>query len=133
MLQQLYVRRGDPVRPGQPLFVLEAQPESDTYLQAKADLENAIAAQTDAAANVAHEKILLSRRQILVQEKALDQESLDTANINYKNAVDNLTAADAKVNSAKANLEHAAWSKSQKSVVLNSKVQCSIPISYLRN
>lgn len=117
VLQQLFVRRGDAVKPGQRLFVLEAQPESDSYLQAKADLNSAIAEKNDAEANVAHQKILLSRRQYLVGQKALDLESLDTARINYKNAVERLASANAKVESAKARLENAAWSRSKKSVV----------------
>lgn len=117
ILQQLFVRRGDVVKPGQPLFVLEPQPESDTYLQAKADLDSAIAEKNEAEANVAHQKILLSRREYLVRAKALDLESLDTARINYKNAVDKLAAANAKVNSQKAKLENAAWSRSKKSVI----------------
>lgn len=117
VLQQLYVKRGDQVTPGQPLFSLEAQPESDTYMQAKADLDNALAAQAEAQANVAHEKLLLDRRQVLLSKQVLDTETVDNATINYKDALTKLAAADAKVDAARANLQHAAWSKSQKSII----------------
>lgn len=116
VLKQLFIKKGDPVTPQQPLFVLEEQPEGASYLQAKADLENAVAQQQEATANLNHEKLLLSRRQYLVEKKAMDQETLDSASIKYKDAVAKLAAAEAKVSSAKANLEQAAWAKSQKAI-----------------
>ncbi len=121
VLQKLFVKRGDPVSVGQALFVLEQQPESSSYAQAKADLDNAIAAQAEAKADVEFQKKLLARQEILMQKNVIALETLDTFQNKYTNAVAKFNAATAKVNSQKATLEQAGWTRSQKSVVAEQK------------
>lgn len=117
VLKQLFVRRGNVVAANQPLFTLEKEPEDSSQAQAKADLDNAIAEQTLTQGDVEHQQILLKRREYLVQQKALAQEDLDIARINYKDAVAKLAAATAKVNSARANFERSQWTSAQKAIV----------------
>lgn len=88
ILKELLVQRGAQVQAGQTLFVLDPQPESDALKQAEAKLELA--------------KITLERRQSLIAKHAVQQEALDTALSDYKQA--------------EAALMQAQWSQKQKTM-----------------
>lgn len=88
ILKELLVQRGTQVQAGQTLFVLDSQPESDALKQAEAKLELA--------------KITLARRQSLIAKHAVQQEALDTALSDYRQA--------------EAALMQAQWSQKQKTM-----------------
>jgi len=88
ILKELNVQRGDTVKSGQPLFVLEQQPESDQLKQAQAKFDLA--------------KTILQRRQALIRKGAIQQESLDSAQSDFLQA--------------QAALSQAQWTQNQKTI-----------------
>ncbi|MBS0359045.1 MAG: HlyD family efflux transporter periplasmic adaptor subunit [Proteobacteria bacterium] len=102
VLTSLFVSRGDHVVVGQPLYVLEQQPESDIEKQSEAQKEQTIA-QLELA------KLTLKRYQELVRKNAIDQNAVDTAQ-------SNVNALTAQLASTNAMLTQARWSSSKKIV-----------------
>lgn len=102
VLKELPVERGQQVKAGQTLFVLEQQPESDQLLQAKAEYE-----QSEADLTLA--EITFKRQKALVKSHAASQESLDKA-------IKNLAQAKAELAKANANLQQSQWNTAQKTI-----------------
>ncbi len=116
VLKQLLVARGDRVKQGQMLFVLEQQPESDAYQAAVENLNQSIAARDSIIANLAYAKLTYERYKVLVPEKAIQQSELDNARANYNSLQAQLLQANANIASAQASLAQSKWTKDQKIV-----------------
>ena len=102
VLKELPVDRGQQVKPGQTLFVLEQQPESDQLLQAQAEYKQS-------EANLTLAEITFNRQKALVKNHAASQECLD-------NATKNLSQAKAELAKAHANLQQFQWNAAQKTI-----------------
>ena len=116
VMKELFVDRGDTVKKGQPLLTLEAEPESDAYQVAVENLQQAIAARDATAANLAYAKITYERNKVLVPRKALQQSELDRSKANYDATIAQLAQANANIESVKASLASARWTKDQKKI-----------------
>lgn len=114
VLKELLVSEGNIVQPGQKLLVLEAQPESDAYLAARANVQQAIDTRDAAAANLQYAKLTFERNKVLVPKRAIQQSELDRSKASYDAEVANLAHATAAIDTAKANLAQANWTKNQK-------------------
>ena len=115
-LKQLLVTRGDQVKPGQTLFVLEAEPESDAYRAALDNLKQSTFARDAILANLSFAKLTYERYQILVPKGAIQQSQLDNAKSSYQSMLAQLAQANANIATAKANLAQAKWTSGQKIV-----------------
>ena len=114
VLKTLFVDRGMFVKKGEPLFVLEMQPESDAYQAALENLKQTIASRDAIAFNLAYAKITYERYQILLPKRAIDQSRLDQAKANYHALLAGLDEVDAAIASKKASLHQAKWTQDQK-------------------
>jgi HlyD family secretion protein len=119
-LIQLNVMRGDQVKVGDPIFILDQQPETDKLKQAQNNLAQAeqtlIDLQKGQRATVMEElaaqraqivsqlkldKITLDRYENLLKKGYIDKQSVDTARTTYKTDLKRLTQADANIADAK--------------------------------
>lgn len=116
VLTELMVARGMQVKQGQPLFALEAQPESDEYQAAQENLQQMIAARDATAANLVYAKITYERNKILVPKKAIQQSELDRSKATYDANIAQLAQANATIESAKATLAQSKWTLGQKTI-----------------
>lgn len=116
MLEELFVERGSRVKKGAPLFVLEPQPESDTYAAALENLNQTLAARDAIAANLTFAKLTYERYQVLVPKHAIEQSALDNAKSIYNSTLAQLSQANANIAASKANLAQANWVKEQKTI-----------------
>lgn len=117
VLKELLVSKGMQVKEGQPLFILEQQPESDAYQQAQENLKEAIANRAATAANLTYAKLTFERNKILVPKKAIQQSELDRAQSQYEATQAQLIQAEAAIKASEAALAQADWTKNQKSIV----------------
>lgn len=101
-LQQCYVIRGQQVRKGDPLFLLDPEPEKAAMEAAKANAEKA-------QSEVLLAKIQLSRYKSLYEKNATDHATLDQKTTDYATKVKSQLAAE-------KNLTEATWAYGQKSV-----------------
>ncbi|OGT37863.1 MAG: hypothetical protein A3F12_03475 [Gammaproteobacteria bacterium RIFCSPHIGHO2_12_FULL_38_14] len=116
VLEALYVDRGSFVKKGQQLFSLQMQPESDEYDAALENYRASIAARDTVLSNITYAKITFERYKVLVPKRALEQSALDQAQSNYKALLADLDQANANIESTKALLAQAKWTKDQKIV-----------------
>ncbi|RDI46908.1 HlyD family secretion protein [Aquicella lusitana] len=130
VVEQLLVKRGDKVKQGQRLFVLEQQPESDAYQAAQENLKQAVASRDATAANLAFAKITYERYKILVPKNAIERSQLDSAKSNYNALIAQLAQANANIASSKAALAQAKWTKEQKTI--NAPVEAVVFDTYYR-
>ena len=119
-LVQLLVARGDQVKPGQTLFILDPEPESSKLKQAERRLNEAqqifanlqkgqrstiIAAlnaqKTQAEAALDFAQKTLKRDETLRRQLVLDQATLDQARSTYKQCLDKVKEIDANLAEAK--------------------------------
>jgi HlyD family secretion protein len=114
VLRQLAVQKGQNVKQGQLLFVLEPQPESDAYTAAVEKLKESTNARDAIVANLAYAKITYERDQILVQKKAIQQSALDDATSTYNATQAQLAQANATIAESTALLAEAKWTSEQK-------------------
>ena len=113
-IKDLLVDRGDYVRQGQKLFVLELQPESDLYQAAKENLQEATASRDAIAANLTYAKLTYERYKVLVVKNAIQQSALDNARATYDATNAQLAQANANIASVKATLAQTKWTMEQK-------------------
>ncbi len=114
VLKQLLVNRGDNVAEGQQLFLLEAQPESDSFAAAEQNLKQSVAARDATIANLAYAKITYQRYKILVPKNAIQQSLLDSAKSTYDATIAQLAQANATIAASTATLAEAQWTLNQK-------------------
>lgn len=114
ILKQLAVSRGDRVKQGQALFVLEAQPESDVYAASIENVKQAVNARDAIIANLTYAKLTYERYKILVPRNAIQQSQLDSAKATYDATFAQLAQANASIGSAEATLQQNKWTKEQK-------------------
>lgn len=117
VLQQLLVSRGDQVKAGQLLLVLEPQPESDSLKQAQEKVEQASAAIIQNEARLAFANLTLRRRVALNKQGAIQEESVDSANTDVATLSAQLKQDNAALLAAEAELTQAQWSKGQKTIL----------------
>ncbi len=99
-LLTLAVKRGQQVKLGQLLYVLDPQPEQSQLAAAKADTAKF-------QAEIKFSQIQLQRKQYLYQKNALDKSSLDEEQTN-------LDSLQAQLNAAEADVSHSTWHCSKK-------------------
>ena len=116
VITQLLVSRGAYVKQGQLLVTLEAEPESDDYLRALANLNQTIAEREAIIAKLSFSKITYERNKILVQKKAIQQSELDDAKSKYETQRAELIKAEAAIAANRASLAAATWIKNQKNI-----------------
>lgn len=114
VLKELLVARGNQVKRGQTLFVLEEQPESDAYQAAIENLHQSVSARDAITANLAYAKITFERNKILVPKRAIEQAALDNARSNYEALRAQLAQSNANIAQAEADVAQAKWKKEQK-------------------
>jgi len=116
ILKELMVREGSIVEKDQVLFILDKQPESDSYQAAKKDLEQVVATRDSVAANLEFAKLTFERNKILVPQNALQQSELDRARSNYESTLAQLAQSEAAIASSEAALAKSEWALNQKTV-----------------
>ncbi len=116
VLKQLLVTRGNEVRQGDFLFVLEAQPESDIYNAAVENLKQAVDSRDAIAANLEYAKLTFERYKILVTKNAIQQSQLDNARAVYNAYVAQLAQANANIASTSSALAQSKWTTEQKQI-----------------
>ncbi|MHB1222008.1 MAG: HlyD family secretion protein [Gammaproteobacteria bacterium] len=114
VLKKLLVARGTQVKQGQPLFLLEEQPESDAYQAAVENYNQAVAARDAISANLDFAKLTYERNKILVRKNAVQQSLLDSAKANYDALTAQLSQQSSNIASLKAQLAQSKWQKEQK-------------------
>ena len=113
-LKDLLVKRGSEVKQGQKLYILEQQPESDSYEAAAENLQQTINSRDATAANLTYAKLTYERYKVLVPKKAIQQAQLDNAKSNYDATLAALAKDNASIASAKAAMAEAKWRLDQK-------------------
>lgn len=115
-LMQLSVDRGSQVKTGDPVFVLDPQPETDKLKQAQNDLAQAeqtlmdmrkgqratvmqglVAERDQIAAQLSMDKLTLERYQKLLLKGAIDKQSVDNARTAYQSDQKRLAQANANI------------------------------------
>ncbi len=115
-MEKLLVKKGAKVTAGQPLFILDQQPEHSSVKQLEAQLEKAKAEERYLKSNVRYNETILKRRETLAKKEHLSEESLDVARIKHKRALEDLKVVHSEIRSIQANLHKAKWTKKQKTV-----------------
>jgi len=116
ILKQLLVSRGNLVKQGQTLFMLEQRPESDAYRAALESYHQAIASRDQVIADLTYAKLTFERNKVLVPKRAIEQSSLDNARARYESTMAQLAGANANIAVAEATLAQADWTQEQKTV-----------------
>jgi HlyD family secretion protein len=129
-LMQLLVERGTKVQAGQPLFVLQSQPESDVYQAAIEKLTQAKDARAAATADLQYDKLTFERNKVLVPKHAVQQSELDKSKAEYDASIAKLAEADATIAEMEANLASAKWNNDQKNI--NAPVDAIVFDTYYR-
>lgn len=114
VLKEIAVNRGNYVKRGQLLFILDPQPESDSYRAAKENLQESIAARDAIAANLEYAKLTYERYKVLVPQKAIQQSALDDARSKMNANIAQLAQANATIAQAEAKLAESKWTTEQK-------------------
>jgi HlyD family secretion protein len=116
ILQTLTVKRGMTVQKNQALFTLEQEPELSSYNAAQAELSAAQAKVAEAQATLKLAQIAFARRQILLQQGHIEQETLDKAQQDFDLQQAELKAAEENVTALKAKLVQSQWSLQKKTL-----------------
>lgn len=116
ILKKLFVARGTEVNEGQPLFILEPQPESHVLNQAKAQMDQAQAQKKQMESAYALAKVTLQRDESLLPKKFIAEQVVDEARTQFKQAKEQLSQAEANLQASRAKLAQAQWSWEQKAV-----------------
>lgn len=117
VLKKILVARGTQVKQGQPLAILEAQPESDAYQAALENYNQALAAKEAISANLEYARLTYERNKILVEKKAVQQAMLDSAKANFNALTAQLAQQSSNIASLKAALAQSKWQAEQKVLV----------------
>lgn len=115
-LQKLFVARGDDIQAGQPLFVLEAEPESSQLEQAKFDMMQARNQLQSAESGLKLAEITLERQAVLEKKKAIDIQTVDQTRTQRDQAIANLQQATNRLKGLEAALKRAQWFYSEKTI-----------------
>lgn len=121
---KLLVQRGSTVKAGQPLAVLDTEPQKAALNAANENLRQAKAQYAQIKANLTLAELTLARYIELRKKQAIPQQSVDTAKANYDATKAQLNAANANLLAMQANVSQAQWSYSQKMIIapLNGKI-----------
>lgn len=114
ILKKLFYHRGQSVKVGDLLYVLENEPQLSSLKNAKALVTQAEAEQAITQQQLKYAETLLNRRIKLLKTKNIDPESIDIANDRYNTAKGNAQTAAAKLAEAKAQLNKELWSTNSK-------------------
>ena len=115
-LINLFVQRGNYVKAGQELFVINERPERDEYEAAVQTLNESIAARDAIAATLVYDKLTFERNKILVKKNAVQQSELDRAFAAFQSTTAQLAQANATIDANTANMKHADWTLHQKTL-----------------
>lgn len=99
VIERVLAQVGDRVRAGQVLAVLDASSLKDAYVQAQADLEQAIASAEKA-------RVDLARTEPLLDIDAISRQQIDAYRTTARQADANVIAAKARLNNAITKLNH---------------------------
>lgn len=116
VVESLKVKRGQLVQAGDPLFVLEQQPESDDYKAALASVTQAQAQIDQTKANLTLAEITYQRQSGLFKNDATPKQDLDQARANLLQNQATLIANQDALQVAQANLEKAQWTVGKKTM-----------------
>lgn len=117
VVESLNVKRGQLVKVGDPLFVLEQQPESSDYKAALASVTEAQAQIDETKANLSLAQITFQRQSNLFRSEATPKQDLDQARSNLKQLQATLIANQDALQIAQANFEKARWTVGKKTMV----------------
>jgi len=104
-IQAIYVDYNSRVKKGQLIAQIDPAPFQAQLVQAKANLDNALANLEVAKVRLKDRERTLRRYKRLYQERVISQDELDTVLTNYELALAQLKSAQAQVSQARANLE----------------------------
>lgn len=121
-IEQVLVEVGDVVRAGQVLAVLDASSLRDNDIQARADLEQAIASAEKAHAD-------LARTEPLLDIDAISRQQVDAYRTAAKQADATVVAARAKANSAATSLNNAKIVAPVSGIVSDRQAQVGVLVS----
>lgn len=110
-VEKMLVEEGDPVEEGTLLGILDPQPYSDQFNQAKANLASI-------KASLANAESQFKRRQELVGDGSISQEELENIESSYRVYTANLQQAEASLAVAKNNLDYIHVYAPTKGIVL---------------
>lgn len=113
-LIKLLAQRGEAVKIGQALAILDQEPQKAALEGANENLQQAEAQAAQIKANLTLAELTLERNQTLFQKRVIQQEAVDIAKTNRDALQAQLRAANANLSSIKASLSQAKWSYSQK-------------------
>ena len=113
-LTELFVARGNPVKKGQLLFTLDAQPEKAQLQNAQAHVDEAMAQIQKQQIDFDYQTKLLGRYQQLVKNTGVSREEFEKIQNNYKNSQASLKSQQANLQASLAELEQAKWKSSSK-------------------
>jgi HlyD family secretion protein len=113
----LKIKRGDWVRKGDVLFVLDNTSQTASRDQAMAQIAQAQSQRVSAAASLDLARRQLDRQKGLMQSAATSKQAYDQAKSAYDAAAAQVAAIDAQEAQAKATLSSAAYQLSQREVV----------------
>lgn len=116
ILESLNIKRGQLVKAGDPLFILEQQPESSDYKSAQASVTEAQAQIDETKANLTLAEITFKRQSGLFRAEATAKQDLDQASANLIQTQATLLANQEALQVALANLEKARWTVGKKTV-----------------
>ncbi|MFZ5642084.1 MAG: efflux RND transporter periplasmic adaptor subunit [Bacillota bacterium] len=105
IVQKIYIKVGDPVKPGQILAELVSSNLEASLRQVEASLESQTASKNTAQASYELAKATLERNQALYESSALSKVDLDKANVDFINSESNLKQAIAQIKNTSAQLQ----------------------------
>ncbi|OGT56787.1 MAG: hypothetical protein A3F14_04365 [Gammaproteobacteria bacterium RIFCSPHIGHO2_12_FULL_43_28] len=130
VLTDLSVDKGRWVKRGDTLFVLEPQPEIDTYRAAQDSLAQSIAAHDALIPTLTFAKKTYDRYHYLVPKNAIDQARLDSAQSDFESLKSQLAQTKATISEKEALLAEATWTKNQK--IMNAPIDGIVFDTYYR-
>lgn len=124
IIVKLLVKRGATVNAGQPLAILDTEPQKAALNAANENLRQAQAQYAQIKANLTLAELTFSRYLELRKKQAIPQQSVDTAKANRDATQAQLNAANANLLAMQANVSQAKWSYGQKIITapLNGKI-----------
>lgn len=116
-VEKLAVERGQTVKPGDLLFVLDTTAQEAGRNQAQATLDQTEASLKQEESNLVYTRTELTRQNELARANAGKPTDRDQALTNYRQSVARIEELKAQIAQMQASLESAAYSLSQRSVV----------------
>ena len=113
-IKQLLIQKGQSVKAGTKLVVLESQPESDELAHAQSEMTAALASKKSSGAKLALETLTLHRNQNLLKNHAIDQSEFDRIQADFINAQAQDEKMAAELAAAKSAVEKFTWRTEQK-------------------